>query len=116
MTVGMNAISTLNPKRCWKEWIRLGSLSKVRDLFDREGLKNPATMRVPTISAIEKAAYRWAMENQAEAKQDLAYAWQSEGIMMTEEMWKDFLIKKSKLAYFVQPRRIKIFLEQNQLV
>lgn len=116
MTVGMNVNSILDPRRCWKEWIRLGSLNKVRNLFEGEGLRNPATMRVPTISAIEKAAYRWAMDNQEEAKQDLSYAWQSEGVMMTEEMWRDFLIKKSTLAYFVQPRRIQLFLEQNELV
>lgn len=116
MTVGMSAISILDPKRCWKEWIRLGSLNKVRNLLEKEGLRNPRTLRVPTISAIEKAAFRWALENLEEAKSDTTYAWKTEGIMMTEEMWKEFLADKARLAYFVQPRRKKNFLEENQLV
>jgi len=85
MTVGMSAISILDPYRCWKEWIRLGSLNRVRDLFDNEGLKNRRTMKVPTISAIEKAAFRWALVNQDESKKDLTYAWQTEGEILTEE-------------------------------
>lgn len=116
MTVGMDTLSVLDPKRCWKEWIRLGSLNKVKRLFEDEGLRNPRTLRVPTVSAIEKAAYRWALENMDEAKQDMTYAWKTEGVMMTEEMWTDFLVKKAHLAYFVQPRRIQNFLEENQLV
>lgn len=116
MTVGMSAIAILDPKRCWKEWIRLGSLNKVRNLLNDEGLRNPKTMRVPTISAIEKAAFRWALENLEEAKEDTTYAWQTEGIMMTEEMWKEFLADKARLAYFVQPRRVQSFLEEHNLV
>ena len=116
MTVGINTISVLDPQRCWKEWARLGSLNKVKRLFEEEGLRNPITMRVPTISAIEKAAYRWALTNQEEAKKDLSDAWKTEGIFMTEEMWRDFLAKKSHLAYFVQPRKRQRFLEENQLV
>lgn len=116
MTVGMSIISILDPKRCWKEWIRLGSLNKVRGMLEDEGLRNPRTMRVPTISAIEKAAFRWALENLAEAKEDTTYAWQTEGIMMTEEMWREFLVDKARLAYFVQPKKIQSFLEEHQLV
>lgn len=116
MTVGMSLIAILDPKRCWKEWIRLGSLNKVRNLFQDEGLRNPRTLRVPTISAIEKAAFRWALENLEEAKTDTTYAWQTEGIMMTEEMWREFLVDKARLAYFVQPRKTQRFLEENQLV
>lgn len=116
MTVGMSIISILDPKRCWKEWIRLGSLNRVRGLFHDEGLRNPRTLRVPTISAIEKAAFRWALENQEEAKKDATYAWQTEGIVMTEKMWREFLEEKARLAYFVQPRKIQRFLEEHQLV
>lgn len=116
MTVGVSVIAILDPKRCWKEWIRLGSLNKVRNLLNDEGLRNPKTLRVPTISAIEKAAFRWALENLEEAKRDTTYAWQTEGIMMTEEMWREFLANKARLAYFVQPRRVQSFLEEHNLV
>lgn len=116
MTVGMSIISILDPKRCWKEWIRLGSLNQVMRLFEDEGLRNPRTLRVPTISAIEKAAFRWALKNMDEAKVDLTYAWQTEGVMMTEEMWEEFLVSKGRLAYFVQPRKFQKFLEEHQLV
>lgn len=116
MTVGISIFSILDPQRCWKEWIRLGSLNRVRNLFEDEGLRNPRTLRVPTISAIEKAAYRWALENQVESKEDMRYAWRTEGIEMAEETWREFLTDKAHLAYFVQPRKIQRFLEENQLV
>ena len=115
MTTGLGVISILDPERCWREWIRLGSLHKVQNKFEDEGLRNPRTLRVPTISAIEKAAYRWALENLEEAKKDLEYAWNQIGEVLTEERWQEFLVDKAKLAYFVQPKKIERFLEQHQL-
>lgn len=115
MTAGLLTISILDPERCWKEWIRLGSLSKVRDLFYDEGLRNPRTTRVPTLSAIEKAAYRWALENQEEAKIDLKHAWSTEGEILTDEDWRKFLADKANLAYFVQPRKARRFIERHGL-
>ena len=116
MTAGIRTISVLDPERCWREWVRLGSLNKVRNLFDDEGLRNPRTMRVPTISAIEKAAFRWALGNLEEARRDLVRAWQAEGEVLTDERWKEFLKDKAILAYYLQPRRLERFLEQHQLV
>ena len=116
MTAGIKTLSILDPRRCWKEWMRLGSLTRVRDLFHGEGLRHPRTMKAPTISAIEKAAYRWALTNLDEAKEDLGFAWQAEGLMLTEEMWKQFLYDKAHLAYFVQPKKIQKFLEEMQVV
>jgi len=116
MTAGMSTLNILDPERCWKEWIRLGSLTKVQNLFDLEGLRNPRTLRVPTLSAIEKAAYRWALENQEEARRDLEFAWASEGEVLTEERWIGFLVDKTKLAYFVQPRKIERYLEKHDLL
>src|SRR5215207_323588 len=74
MTAGINTMKLLDPQRCWTEWIRLGSLNRVRELFHDEGLRHPRTKVVPTISAIEKAAYRWALTNLDEARQDLEFA------------------------------------------
>lgn len=116
MTAGIRSSSILDPGRCWKEWMRLGSLNKVRHLFATEGLRNQRTMKPPTISAIEKAAYRWALKNLDEAKKDLAFAWQAEGELLTEERWNQFLYDKAHLAYFVQPKKIQTFLEERELV
>lgn len=116
MVAGMSTISILDPERCWREWIALGSLTKVMNLFEQEGLRNPQTQRVPTISAIEKAAYRWMLENLDEARRGLEFAWSSEGVILTDEKWNEFVIEKARLAYFVQPRKFERYLEQHNLV
>ena len=115
MTPGIKIRTLLDPERCWKEWVRLESLKKVQDLFESEGLKNPKTMRVPTVSAIEKSAYRWALENQDQSKEDLRRAWSTIGEVLTEEKWKEFLIDKSGLAYFLQNKKREKFMEENDL-
>lgn len=115
MTPGLRTRGILDPERCWKLWIELGSLNKVKDQFAIEGLINPITMKPPTISAIEKAAYRWALENQEEARQDLSYSWGRVGEPLTDERWHEFLVSSAELAYFVQPAKIKRFIEENEL-
>jgi hypothetical protein len=116
MTAGMSTISILDPERCWREWMSLGSLPKVRNLLDKEGLKNRYTQRVPTISAIEKAAFRWMLENLEESRKGLEYAWSREGAILTDEKWNEFVVSAAKLAYFCQPRKLERFLEKHSLV
>lgn len=112
----MSVLAILDPERCWKEWIRTGSLNEVRKVFEREGIKNPRTLEPPTLSAIEKAAYRWVLNNQEEGRQDLEFAWSSQGQVLNDFKWKQFLASKAKLAYFVQPRKIEKFLTENGLL
>lgn len=116
MTLGMTTQSILDPRRCWKLWIEEGSLSKVRGIFADEGLINPNTLRPPTLSAIEKAAYRWALDNLDDARDDLEYAWNSVGKTLTEKDWRQFLSKKIRLAFFLQPRKIERYLVKHDLV
>lgn len=116
MTTGLGVASILDPRQCWKDWIRLGSLAKIRDELQDKGVINQRTMKPPTISAIQKAAYRWALENQDEARKDLRYAWSEVGRVLTDADWRDFLADKARLAYFVQPRKLESFLEAHQLV
>ena len=115
MTPGIPLRTVLDPERCWKEWVRLESLKKVQDLFESEGLRNPRTLRPPTISAIQKAAYRWALENQDQSKEDMRHAWSVVGEALTEEKWQEFLRTKAGLAYFLQPKKIDRFLQENGL-
>ena len=115
MTAGIPVRTYLNPERCWKEWVRLESLQKVRNLFESEGLINQRTQRPPTISAIQKSAYGWALENLEYSKEDLRHAWGTIGEVLTEEKWKEFLLSKAKLAYFLRPERLEKFIRENEL-
>jgi len=112
MTAGVKKVKLLDTKRCWKDWMRLGSLNKVRSLLEI----NPQTMKLPTPSGIEKAAFRWALTNQTEARKDLAFAWQEIGMVLTDEDWKKFLVDKAGLIHYDSPGRLHEFLVENELL
>lgn len=114
MTTGLMNRGMLNPKQCWKDWsIHLGTLQAVRDKLKEEGNVNPKTGEPPTISAIEKAAYRWAIYNQEEARRDLEYAWSKEGVIVTDGKWLDFIEKASGLVFYQRPKKLARFDAQN---
>ena len=115
MTPGIPLRIVLDTERCWKEWVRLESLKKVQRLFESEGLRNPRTQRVPTISAIEKAAYRWALENLETSKEDLRKTWSTIGEPLTEEKWREFLKTTANLAYFLQNKKREDFMKEHDL-
>lgn len=115
MTAGVKKVKLLDTKRCWKDWMRLGSLNKVQESLEKEGLINQETMRPPTPAGIEKAAFRWALENQNEARKDLEYAWHEIGMVLTDKDWKQFLTDKAKLTYYATPIKLQNFLVLHKL-
>lgn len=116
MAAGLKNRGFLDPKTCWKEWhVIEGSLGSVQSKFLKQGLVNERTERAPTKSGIEKAAFSWAIENQAESRKDLQYAWEKEGHILTDEDWKQFLLDASRLVFYQRPNRLKEFLSKNGL-
>lgn len=117
MPAGLKNKGFLNPEECWKDWhIHEGSLRKIQEKMLREGRTNPKTGNPPTKSGIEKAAFTWALENQDEARKDLEYAWEKEGVILTDEAWKQFLVSAAKLVHHQRPGRYERFLIQNGLL
>lgn len=113
---GLKNKGFLDPKTCWKVWhSENGSLSKVQDKMIREGNINYKTGRVATKSGIEKAAFMWAIKNQAEARKDLEKAWASEGFPLTDEAWKQFLAGAGRLVFYQRKNSLKEFIEENNL-
>jgi hypothetical protein len=118
MPLGVKIQSLLDPKRCWKEWIVTeGTLPKVQRKFLAEGIINERTGNAPTISAIEKSAFSWAIksENHAEARKDLEYYWSKKGVIVTDEVWETFLADSANLLYYQRPLKLQSFLEENGL-
>lgn len=116
MPAGLRNRGFLDPKTCWKEWhVTEGSLKAVQEKFLKQGLINDKTNNAPTKSGIQKAAFSWAIKNQAEAHKDLEYAWKRAGFVLTDEDWKQFLRDAARLTFYQRPRRLKEFLSQNGL-
>ena len=116
MSAGLKNKGYLDPRTCWKLWhVEEHSLRGVQRRFQRDGVTNPKTDQSPTKSGIEKAAFMWAIHNQAEAKKDLEYAWAREGEVLDDERWTEFLVNASRLAFFHRPGRLEKFLRENGL-
>ena len=116
MAAGLHGRGFLDPKECWKRWhVHHGSLNKVQESFLREGKINRNTGNPPTISAIEKSAFSWALHNQEEARKDLEYAWRNEGFILTDSEWTGFVLKAAKLVYYQRPKKLQRFVVQNGL-
>jgi hypothetical protein len=114
MPAGIGNKGLLDPKQCWKDWnLELGTLNAVREKLRKQGVINPSTGEPPTASAIEKAAFSWAIHNQEEARRDLAQAWRNFGYVLTDEEWRSFLGRASNLVYYQRPRKLERFRVQN---
>lgn len=115
MRAGLRGHGILNPEECWRLWHEKGSLNEVQNYFTKQGRLNPKTGNPPTKAGIEKAAFVWVLENQEQARKDLARAWKEQGEVLTDEKWTEFLVKVAKLVYHQRPRKFDRFIVANGL-
>ena len=108
MTRLFRARNLLDEKFCWKEWQKpKGSLLKVITDLNSQGKLNPDTGRPFTPSGIQKAAFRWALDNIEEARRDVEYKLNTDGRTLSERAWKEFLYDMTKLACQTEPRKFE---------
>ena len=113
MTIFISArIQILDPESCWNDWIALGSLAKVRRKYEHDGIVSPRTRSAPNESAIQKAAFKYALQNPDVAKQRFEHECIKNGTPPTEEMWKERWYRIGRLLYYQRPNRLKSFIEQ----
>lgn len=105
----------LEPQKCWEDWIRLGSLTKVRNEYEEAGLVSRRTGSAPNESAIQKSAYVYALGNLNVAKERFEFECRERGIVPTEEMWKKKLYRIAWLLYYQRPGRMSEFVSEHGL-
>lgn len=115
MAPGLKDRGFLDPEDCWKKWITLGSLGLVRKAYAKEEKINSKTGNPPTKSAIEKAAYMWALDHLKEARKDLEFAWVKDGHILTDEAWNKFLVKAAHLVHYQRMHKFENFVNQHGL-
>lgn len=118
MSVFSDANHLLNPERCWNDWLEHGSLMNVRRKYAFEGYLNPTTGKPPTISAIQKSAYTWIIQNPDRirlAKERYMYEHKRKGIIATDDMWKEKLFNIGRLLFYQRPDRLRQFIAQHGL-
>ena len=115
MTVFFTQGKLLDPQKCWEDWIELGSLVKVQRKYTQEGLVNPNTGVSPNPSAIQKAAYAYAVENIDVARERFFHEARELGHVPTEEDWKKKLHKVGWLLYYQRPNRWEEFVIEHGL-
>ena len=113
MAPGLRNKGYLNPKECWKDWnVNLGSLGEVQKDHLSKRKTHPVTDQAPSKSGIEKAAFGWALYHQDEARKDLEYAWQRQGVILTDEDWYRWLINAASLFFYRRPIPFNKFVAQ----
>lgn len=105
----------LIPEKCWSDWIELGSLQKVREKYAFEGMLNPITGLPPTVSAIQKSAYTYALENVPQAKEAYEYETKRQGFEPSEDDWKKRLYSIARLVYYQRLHKLDKFVEVHGL-
>lgn len=115
MTIGIAAPNLLDERECWSKWIELGSLERVRREYQRTGVLNKRTGDPPTISAIQKAAYRWVLKNLEEAREQIKHEWEKEGRFLTDDEWKKYHYRILRITYYQTPVKLKKLIAQHGL-
>ena len=115
MTIFLSPQSLLTPEKSWNDWVRLGSLTKVRREYLANEIVNPRTGNPPTESAIQKSAYKWCTENQKNldaARERFNHEYTTSGIIPTDELWRKKVFMMIKLLYYQQPSKMQEYLKK----
>lgn len=115
MTIFFTQGKLLDPRKCWEDWIRLGSLAKVCREYTQEGTVNPNTGVSPNASAVQKSAYSYAVENIDVAKERFFFECRERGEVPTDDLWKEKLYKIGRLLYYQRRNRLDDFVKDNGL-
>lgn len=110
-----NSFQVLDPEQCWNDWISLGSLRKVRRKYQHEGLISSRTGETPNESAIQKAAYNYAINHIEEMKERFDYEYMKDGRIPTEDEWKKRLYRIGYLLFYQRKSRLQEFINKHGL-
>jgi hypothetical protein len=69
------------------------------------GLVNPQTMQIPTDMGIWWASWKWAVENETQAKVIMQSVYKVHGEILSDEEWNEMIGKKK--FYMYTERRAK---------
>lgn len=103
----------LDYEKCFRYWLELGSVNKVRQAFEREGilLEKADGTKVPfSWWGIWRGAWHWVIWHPEESMK----VWQSFGYFMNgrDEEWKEWILKKIR-KHADSPRLFKRALKVN---
>lgn len=110
-----SSLQILDPKQCWDDWIALGSLRKVRRKYQHEGLISSRTGAAPNESAIQKAAYNYAINHIEEMKERFDYEYMKDGRIPTDDEWKRRLYRVGYLLFYQRKSRLQEFINKHGL-
>ena len=101
MAIGKSRTDKLNAEECFMLWFKLGALEKVSRHLAMEGKINLKTNKAFSVTAIQRQAYKWIIENSQEARGYFEKA----GLKFSDDNWNIFLIKRALWVYNTSRRR-----------
>lgn len=96
-------------------WVTMGtgrSLGGLRRFCEAEGILNPVLHTPPSLMGLEKAIYRWAIQNVEKSYEIFNTSQRDEGNFHTLPEWRDFLRDKFRSAYQYDDNQRKKFLKK----
>ena len=102
--------SSLDGKTAWDACVKYGSIYQAA-----KHLINQNTERPYTKSGISRVAYGYALSHLAEVRPQWEQIARSEGIVPTEEAWKDWLRQKAHVVFYYRVREYEKFMRENGL-
>lgn len=105
MTITSKQRKLVNDKETFLLWVELGTLEKVQNHYNTQGIINPRTEKPLSSQAIWTSAMRWVLENPVEAKE---YYDAGEGLPLSQDEWELWLIQRAFMVYnYSKSRTIK---------
>lgn len=100
----------LDGKMAWEACIKYGGIYGAA-----KRIINTDTGRPYTRSGLSRAAYRYALDHLEEIRPQWEQIARDEGIVPTEEAWKDWLRQKAHITFYYQVSKYRKFIEANGL-
>lgn len=108
----------LNEKQCWDIWWKYNTLREAAAALAEEGIVNTHTGKPYTHFGVQIAAWRYAMKNIPEAKEDFRRDYEKRGVPFDEYEEKEFykkLVRAARNIYRVSPSSFEKWLTDNHL-
>lgn len=102
----------LDRELCFNVWLETGSVWKApKILKDKHGIYNKKTGELASAMGIWRAAWMYAFDNLAQAREKVSKVWLANGVVMTDKDWYTLVVGKAKYLY--SQRRFKKFMEEH---
>ena len=97
-------------KIAWDACIRYGGIRKAARNFI-----NPKTNREYNPSGFARMAYQYALTHLAEIRPQWEAVAREEGVVPTDEVWREWLRQKAHVAFYYTPGRYERFIKEQGL-